>query len=185
MFFFQEGFTYRNFLMDMIAIFAFVVWFWLIIIIYSDLFRRHNMSGWGKALWVLALVLTSYFGIFAYVITPRERHGRAQRSAGSTGGAINYDTSLALVPQTKSLSLISSKKSGSITDVKYGRLRAKLGLARCAAFAAHTRRRGDGIGMLFAAVHESVVGTNRTSSDVRSFGRYQGESGHDADSSFR
>ena len=48
MFFFQEGFTYRNFLMDMIAIFAFVVWFWLIIIIYSDLFRRHDISGWGR-----------------------------------------------------------------------------------------------------------------------------------------
>jgi hypothetical protein len=33
MFFMQEGFTYRNFLMDMIAIFAFVVWFWLLIVI--------------------------------------------------------------------------------------------------------------------------------------------------------
>jgi len=41
MFFFQEGFTYRNFLMDMLGIFAFVVWFWLLIIIYGDLFRRN------------------------------------------------------------------------------------------------------------------------------------------------
>lgn len=53
MFFFQEGFTYRNFLMDMIAVFAFVVWFWLLVVIYGDLFRRHDISGWGKALWVL------------------------------------------------------------------------------------------------------------------------------------
>src|SRR5262245_7693214 len=37
MFFFQEGFTYRNFLMDVVAIFAFVVWFWLLVIIYGDL----------------------------------------------------------------------------------------------------------------------------------------------------
>ena len=43
--------------MDMIAVFAFVVWFWLIIVIYGDLFRRHDISGWGKALWVLALVV--------------------------------------------------------------------------------------------------------------------------------
>jgi len=56
MFFFQEGFTYRNFLMDMIAVFAFVVWFWLLVVIYGDLFRRHDISGWGKALWVIALV---------------------------------------------------------------------------------------------------------------------------------
>jgi hypothetical protein len=76
MFFFQEGFTYRNFLMDMIAIFAFVVWFWLLVVIYGDLFRRHDISGWGKALWVLALVLTSS----RYPCLPdhpRKRHGRA------------------------------------------------------------------------------------------------------------
>ena len=79
MFFVQEGFTYRNFLMDMIAVFAFVVWFWLIIVIYGDLFRRHDISGWGKALWVLALVLTSYFGIFAYLIT--QGRGMAERNA--------------------------------------------------------------------------------------------------------
>ena len=69
MFFVDEGFTYRNFLMDMIAVFAFVVWFWLLIVIYGDLFRRHDISGWGKALWVLALVLTSYLGIVAYLVT--------------------------------------------------------------------------------------------------------------------
>ena len=61
MFFVQEGFTYRNFLMDMIAIFAFVVWFWLLVVIYGDLFRRHDISGWVKALWVLALFVTSYW----------------------------------------------------------------------------------------------------------------------------
>ena len=67
MFFVQEGFTYRNFLMDIIAVFTFVVWFWLLIVIYGDLFRRHDISGWGKALWVIALVLLfSYIGIFAY-----------------------------------------------------------------------------------------------------------------------
>src|SRR5271154_7493736 len=79
MFFLQEGFTYRNFLMDMIAVFAFVVWFWLLVVIYGDLFRRHDISGWGKALWVLALVLTSYLGIFAYLIT--QGGGIAERNA--------------------------------------------------------------------------------------------------------
>jgi hypothetical protein len=39
MFFFQEGFTYRNFLMDVLSIFVFIVWFWLLITIFADLFR--------------------------------------------------------------------------------------------------------------------------------------------------
>ncbi len=51
MFFFQEGFTYRNFLMDALAIFVFIVWFWLLITVAADLFRRHDISGWIKALW--------------------------------------------------------------------------------------------------------------------------------------
>jgi hypothetical protein len=42
MFFFQEGFTYRNFLLDALAIFFFIVWFWLLITVASDLFRRHG-----------------------------------------------------------------------------------------------------------------------------------------------
>src|SRR5262249_27051057 len=71
--------TYRNFLMDMIAIFAFVVWFWLLVVIYGDLFRRHDISGWGKAVWVLVLVLTSYIGILIYLIT--QGRGMAERNA--------------------------------------------------------------------------------------------------------
>ena len=67
--FFDGGYTYSNFLMNVLGIFAFVVWFWLLVIIYGDLFRRHDISGWGKALWVIGLVLTSYLGIFAYLIT--------------------------------------------------------------------------------------------------------------------
>jgi hypothetical protein len=66
---FDGGFTFSNFLMDMIAIFAFVVWFWLLVIVFGDLFRRHDISGWGKALWVIALILFSYLSILAYLIT--------------------------------------------------------------------------------------------------------------------
>src|SRR5262245_24106089 len=76
---FEGGFTFSNFLVDVLAVFAFVVWFWLLVICYGDLIRRHDISGWGKALWVLALVLTSYLGIFAYLIT--QGRGMAERNA--------------------------------------------------------------------------------------------------------
>src|SRR6516164_8463992 len=125
MFFFQEGFTYRNFLMDMIAVFAFVVWFWLLVIIYSDLFRRHDISGWGKAAWVLALVLTSYLGIFAYLIT--QGRGMAERNAQQAQQAreeLRRVIGFSATDEIAKLDLL--KKSGSITDAEYGRLRAKL-----------------------------------------------------------
>jgi hypothetical protein len=69
MFFFQEGFTYRNFLMDVITIFIFVVWIWLLISVFSDLFRRHDISGWGKAIWVIALIVFPYVSVFVYLIS--------------------------------------------------------------------------------------------------------------------
>jgi hypothetical protein len=125
MFFFQEGFTYRNFLMDMIAIFVFVVWFWMLVVIYSDLFRRHDISGWGKAAWVLALFLTSYLGIFAYLIT--QGRGMAERNAQQaqqTREELRRVVGFSAADEIAKLDQL--KKSGSITDTEYGRLRAKL-----------------------------------------------------------
>ena len=54
---FEGGFTFANFLADVFAVFVFVAWFWLLIIVFGDLFRRHDISGWGKALWVIGLLL--------------------------------------------------------------------------------------------------------------------------------
>jgi hypothetical protein len=47
---FQGGFTFTNFLADAFAIFMFVLWFWLLVIVSSDLFRRTDISGLGKVL---------------------------------------------------------------------------------------------------------------------------------------
>jgi len=78
MFFFAEGFTFRNFVADVFAVFLFVLWFWLLIIVISDLFRCHDISGWVKAIWVIALIVFPYLGIFAYLIT--QSRGMAERS---------------------------------------------------------------------------------------------------------
>ncbi|MGA8323854.1 MAG: SHOCT domain-containing protein [Xanthobacteraceae bacterium] len=125
MFFVQEGFTYRNFLMDVLSVFAFVVWFWLLIVIYGDLFRRHDISGWGKAVWVLALVVTSYLGIFAYLIT--QGRGMAERNAQQAQQARDELRSIVgFSAADEIIKLDQLKKSGSITEAEYGRLRAKL-----------------------------------------------------------
>jgi hypothetical protein len=125
MFFAQEGFTYRNFLMDMVSVFAFVVWFWLLIVIYGDLFRRHDISGWGKALWVIVLIVTSYIGIFVYLIT--QGRGMAERNAQQAQQARDELRSIVGFSAADEITKLDQlKKSGSITDAEYGRLRAKL-----------------------------------------------------------
>jgi ABC-type multidrug transport system fused ATPase/permease subunit len=72
-------FSFGNFLLDVFAIFMFVLWFWLLITVIGDLFRRHDISGFGKAIWVIALVIFPYLAVFIYLIS--QSHGMAERNA--------------------------------------------------------------------------------------------------------
>ena len=79
---FEGGYTYSNFLMNMLGVFAFVVWFWLIVVIYGDLFRRHDISGWGKALWVVFIIVLPFLGVLVYLIAQHD--GMRERSLKQT-----------------------------------------------------------------------------------------------------
>ena len=63
------GVTFGTFLLDALFIFFFVVWFWILIRVLMDLFRRKDISGVAKVLWVIFLVVLPYIGIFAYLLT--------------------------------------------------------------------------------------------------------------------
>jgi hypothetical protein len=52
----------------MLIFFAWVIWFWLLITVFSDLFRRHDISGWGKAGWIVLVVFLPYLGVLIYLI---------------------------------------------------------------------------------------------------------------------
>jgi hypothetical protein len=122
---FEGGYTYSNFLANMFAVFAFVVWFWLLVVIFGDLFRRHDISGWGKALWVIALVLFSYLSILAYLIT--QGRGMAERNAQQAQQAREELRSVVGYSVADEITKLEQlKKSGSITDDEFKRLRAKV-----------------------------------------------------------
>jgi hypothetical protein len=53
----------------MLFIFFWVLWFWLLIMVFADLFRRHDMSGWVKALWIVFVIVLPYLGVFVYLIS--------------------------------------------------------------------------------------------------------------------
>ena len=125
MLFVQEGFTFRNFLMDALAIFVFIVWFWLLITVASDLFRRHDISGWVKALWVIVLVVAPYIGVFAYLIF--QGRGMAERNAQQAQEArdeLRRVVGFSAADEIEKLDRL--KKAGSISDAEFARLRAKL-----------------------------------------------------------
>jgi len=119
------GFNFWSFLTDVITVFVFVVWFWLLIIVFSDLFRRHDISGWGKALWVIALLLFPYLGVFIYLISQSSRMAerniqQAQRARDELRQVVGFS----VADEIKKLDEL--KKSGAISDAEFARLRAKL-----------------------------------------------------------
>jgi hypothetical protein len=125
MFFFQEGFTFRNFVVDAITIFVFIVWFWLLITVASDLFRRHDISGWAKALWVIILILAPYIGVFAYLIF--QGGGMTERNVQQAQGAreeLRRVVGFSAADEIEKLDRL--KKAGSISEAEFARLRAKL-----------------------------------------------------------
>ena len=87
--------------------FMFFIWIWLLIAVFSDIFRSHDLSGWGKGLWSIGIILLPYLGVFVYLIARGHKMSEhaveaakaqdaafktyVQQAAGTTGGASTAD----------------------------------------------------------------------------------------------
>ncbi|MFA9431942.1 SHOCT domain-containing protein [Egicoccus sp. AB-alg2] len=66
----------------MLIFFLWIVWFWLLITVFADIFRSHDLSGWGKAGWTIFVVALPYLGVLVYLIARgRSMQERQRRSA--------------------------------------------------------------------------------------------------------
>jgi hypothetical protein len=122
---FQGGFTFTNFLADVFTIFMLIVWFWLLMAVFGDLFRRQDISSPAKVLWGIAVILFSYFGIFAYLLT--QGRGMAERNQARANEAreeLRQVVGFSAADEIAKLERL--KSSGSVSDQEYARLRAKL-----------------------------------------------------------
>jgi hypothetical protein len=114
---------------SMIIFFVWVTWIWMMILILSDVFRRRDLSGWGKAAWTFFLIILPFLGALIYLIAQsdgmaerRAQDAQGQRAqmddyvrsvAGSGGAAAEIDKAKALLD------------SGAITQPEYEALKAK------------------------------------------------------------
>jgi len=117
--------TFANFLADAFAVFVFILWFWLFITVASDLFRRNDVSGLGKVVWVILLIVLPYIGIFAYIVT--QGRGMAERNRAQARQArdelrqmVGFSAADELVKLDR---LVADK---SISKEEYARLRARI-----------------------------------------------------------
>jgi hypothetical protein len=121
---FSGGFTFSNFLADVLSIFIFVLWFWLLITVFGDLFRRHDISGWAKVIWVIVLIIFPYLGIFIYLIT--QHRGMAERQSQRVQQAredMRQFVGYSVADELEKLERL--KNSGTVSNEEYARLRAR------------------------------------------------------------
>jgi len=74
-----SDYPFLDVMWTMLVFFIWIIWFWLLITVFADVFRRHDISGFVKALWLIFVILVPYLGVFIYLIA--ESKGMAERKA--------------------------------------------------------------------------------------------------------
>jgi uncharacterized membrane protein len=113
-----------SFLLGLLYIFMFVIWFWLLISIFSDLFARHDISGWAKAAWTIAVIVLTFLGILLYLITQgRGMAERAQERAKRAQQQMRQEIGYSSADELEKLKKLHD--AGTLTDDEYAAQKAK------------------------------------------------------------
>jgi hypothetical protein len=126
---FATSYPFLNILWSMLIFFAWVIFLWIAITVLIDVFRRHDLSGWGKAGWTILVVLIPWVGVLIYLIVNHQ--GMAERryqdaaasqaqfddyvrtAAGSSGAAGEIEKAKKLLDD------------GAITQAEFDSIKAK------------------------------------------------------------
>jgi hypothetical protein len=115
-------------LLTTLSIFFFVIWIWILITILSDLFRDHEVSGWGKAVWVFFLVFVPFLTALIYLGVRgsgmRERALAAQQEAKTQMDQYIREAASSPVDELHKLSELRDK--GAISDEEFEKMKARL-----------------------------------------------------------
>jgi hypothetical protein len=121
-------YPFLDILWTMFIFFLFVIWIWILITVFADIFRRRDISGLGKTAWIVFAILLPFLGVFVYLITQNvgmtERHlqrARAERDrfddsvrqAASGGAAAEIERAKQLLD------------TGAITQAEFDALKGK------------------------------------------------------------
>ena len=126
---FAADYPFLDLMWTMLVFFAWIIWFWLLITVFGDIFRRHDIGGGSKTLWIIFTILTPFLGVFVYLISQgksmAERNMKGMQAhqaqmdahiksvAGSRGAAREIEKAKGLLD------------SGAITQAEYDAIKAK------------------------------------------------------------
>ena len=114
---------------SMMWFFLWFIWIWLLIVVFGDIFRSRDLSGWGKALWSIFVILVPYLGVFVYLIARGHKMGEhAAEAAQAQDAAFRQyvQGATGTSPADQLTKLADLRTTGAIDEAEYERLKAKV-----------------------------------------------------------
>jgi putative oligomerization/nucleic acid binding protein/phospholipase D-like protein len=123
-------YPFLDILWSMIIFFVWVVWIWMMVIILTDVFRRRDLSGWGKAGWTVFLIVLPFLGVFIYLISQGDKMAdrRAEDVRGQQAEFDDYVKTVAGDGGGAAAEIAKAKQlldSGAITQTEFDQLKTK------------------------------------------------------------
>ena len=123
-------YPFLDILWSMIIFFVWVVWIWMMVIILTDVFRRRDLSGWGKAGWTVFLIVLPFLGAFVYLIAQGDKMAdrRAEDVRGQQAQFDDYVKTVAGDGGGAAAEIAKAKQlldSGAITQTEFDQLKTK------------------------------------------------------------
>ena len=122
------SYPFLDVLWSMVIFFAFIIWIWLLITVFADIFRRRDIGGGMKAIWIIFVILLPYLGVLIYLIA--EHNGMADRSEAQMQQIkAQQDEYIKSVAGSSPADQIAQAKSlldsGAITQAEFDAMKAK------------------------------------------------------------
>jgi hypothetical protein len=111
-------------ILAMLSFFFLFIWIWLLVMVFGDVFRRKDIGGGTKTLWVLLVLVMPYFGAFIYLIT--QGHGMGERAQSAQAAAVEQvrkQVGYSVADEIQKLDALH--KDGTLSDAEYQKLRAQ------------------------------------------------------------
>jgi putative oligomerization/nucleic acid binding protein/phospholipase D-like protein len=123
------AYTFGDVMWSMFVFFAWILFFWMLFVVFGDLFSRTDLSGWAKAGWTLFVIILPFLGIFVYLIAQGKSMGeRAQQRAEAQKAQVD-DYVRSVASSSSPTDEIARGKElfdqGAITQAEYDQLKAR------------------------------------------------------------
>jgi hypothetical protein len=122
------SYPFLDALWTMALFFFWIIWFWILITVFADVFRRRDIGGGAKTLWLIFVIVLPYLGVFVYLIANHD--GMAERRMDDVRAqqqAVD-DRIRAVAPSNPAAEIEKAKQlfdSGAISQSEFDALKAK------------------------------------------------------------